>query len=56
MKREIENRLHRVRISLDKSNVICPKSKECDKASNCGRCNEFYEKCSIYIQKKEGKI
>ena len=50
MKPEIEKRLHRVRISLDKSNIECPYSIDCDKASNCGRCNEFYKKCSIHIQ------
>ena len=50
MRFDIEKRLHRVGISLDKSNVKCPYAKDCDKASNCGRCNEFYKKCSIYIQ------
>jgi hypothetical protein len=50
MKHEMEKRLHRVRISLDKSRVKCPLANECDKAVNCDLCNEFYKKCSIFIQ------
>ncbi len=50
MKNEIERRLHRVKISLDKSNVECPYSKACDIATNCDRCHKFYRKCSIYLK------
>jgi len=45
---EIEKRLHRVTIKLDKSNIKCPKSKICNEAENCDRCNEFYTKCNKY--------
>ncbi len=48
MNLEIEKRLHRVTIKLDKNNIKCPKSKICIEAENCGRCNEFYTKCSKY--------
>lgn len=49
MRPEIENRLHRVKIMLEKKSVICPISNKCSLAENCARCNEFYKKCSIYI-------
>ena len=48
MKIEIENRLHRVKIRLNKKKVQCPFSKECNLSENSYRCNLFYEKCSIY--------
>lgn len=48
MSLEIEKRLHRVIIKLDKNNIKCPKSKICNEAEYCGRCNEFYNKCSKY--------
>ncbi len=46
MRSEIENRLHRVKIILNKKNIKCPSSKNCDKAENCSKCNEFYRKCT----------
>ena len=54
MRDEIEKRLHRVKISLDKSEIKCPFSKKCDKAANCDRCNLFFEKCNIYKQNLKG--
>ena len=50
MRSEIEKRLHRVKVRLDKKDIKCPYSKHCDKAQNCSRCNKFYGKCSIYLQ------
>ncbi len=52
MRNEIEKRLHRVKITLDKSDIKCPYSQDCDKAANARRCNDFYAKCSIYLKKK----
>ena len=49
MKNEIEKRLHRVMIKLDKRNITCPYAKDCLSAENCNRCNEFYNKCVIFI-------
>jgi len=49
MRYNIEKRLHRVKIALDRKNVTCPQSKNCQDAENCGRCNIFFEKCSIYV-------
>lgn len=51
MRFDVEKRLHRVKIELDNENVNCPVSKECKEASNCDRCNVFYEKCVIYKKK-----
>ena len=48
MRYEIEKRLHRVKITLDKEDINCPYSKNCDKATNCMRCNKYYLKCSKY--------
>ena len=48
MRFEVERRLHRVKISLDKENINCPHSKKCDKAANCERCNKYFEKCFLY--------
>lgn len=53
MRDEIEKRLHRVKITLNTDDIKCPYSHNCDKAANEKRCNEFYEKCSFYRQKKE---
>ncbi len=52
MKLEIEKRLHRAKITLDKTNIICPRSKTCPKAENAHRCNEFFEKCSEFNDQK----
>ncbi len=48
MKNEIEKRLHRVKIKLDKRNITCPSAKDCIIAENCNRCNTFYNKCAIF--------
>ena len=55
MRDNIEKRLHRVRILLQKGNAKCPYSNDCVKVTNCYRCNIFYEKCSIYLQNLEQK-
>jgi hypothetical protein len=49
MRNEIENRLHRVMIKLDKDGVACPYSVKCLTAENCSRCNEYYHKCAIFV-------
>ena len=41
--------LHRVKIVNMKGTVLCPIN--CDKVESCMRCNEFYEKCTIYEDK-----
>lgn len=48
MRKEIEQRLHRVKITLYNENICCPYSKKCDKAENCDRCNKYFKKCSKY--------
>ena len=45
MRPEIENRLHRVKISLIKKEVTCPRGSQCDKAENSLRCNLHFSKC-----------
>jgi len=50
MRDEIEKRLHRVKIILHKDEINCPYSRTCNKAVNAKRCNNFYEKCSVYKQ------
>ncbi|OLS20510.1 MAG: hypothetical protein HeimC3_40240 [Candidatus Heimdallarchaeota archaeon LC_3] len=50
MKYEIERRLHRVKIELDKKVVRCHFSKECDIPENSYRCNLFYQKCTKFIK------
>ena len=50
MRYDIEKRLHRVKILLDRSKVECPLAKTCKKASNCARCNQYYRKCTIYTE------
>jgi len=45
MRLSIEKRLHRVKIELDKSTVLCKFSNACDLAESCKRCNEFFIKC-----------
>ncbi len=48
MRNEIENRLHRVMIKLDKTAIICPYAAVCLSAENCIRCNEFFQKCAKF--------
>ncbi|MFX0174599.1 MAG: hypothetical protein ACFE85_00045 [Candidatus Hodarchaeota archaeon] len=48
MRPDIEKRLHRVGIRLEKSNIKCTLSYHCNQAESCHRCNEFYTKCTIY--------
>jgi len=48
MRYEIEKRLHRVKINLEKKDINCPYSKKCDKATNCERCNNYFKKCTLY--------
>ncbi|MDX1797660.1 MAG: hypothetical protein R3255_03335 [Candidatus Lokiarchaeia archaeon] len=48
MRNEIEHRLHRVMIKLEKKNVACPNAVECGNAENSSRCNFFYRKCTIF--------
>ena len=48
MRLDIENRLHRVKISLIKEEVKCPRSFQCDKAENSMRCNLYFSKCSRF--------
>ena len=55
MRKEVENRLHRVVIQLKKDNIKCPHSHVCDQAESCGRCNNFFSKCSLYLQKESKK-
>ena len=50
---EMEKRLHRVKIKLDRKNVKCPNAKYCAEAESCDRCNVFYEKCAKFTKKKE---
>ena len=50
MRREVENRLHRVMITLDDKKLNCPKARTCVKATNCDRCNIYYKKCTYYKQ------
>jgi hypothetical protein len=50
MRNDIENRLHRVMIKSDKNPIFCPYSIECLRAENCNRCNNFYQKCSIFTR------
>ena len=48
MKNEIEKRLHRVMIKLDKTSIKCPYAEDCKSAESCKRCNLFYTKCAIF--------
>jgi len=51
MNSDIEKRLHRVMIKLnkpDKRDINCPFSIECIRSENCIRCNLYFRKCSIY--------
>jgi hypothetical protein len=48
MREEVEKRLHRVAISLEKDKLICPKSKNCEHAKKTKLCNKFFKKCGIF--------
>ncbi len=48
MGNEIEKRLHRVMIKIDKKGIVCPNAKDCLNAENCNRCNQFYLKCTLF--------
>jgi hypothetical protein len=48
MRNEMQKRLHRVKIKLDKKKVICPYTGRCLNAENCSRCNEFFSKCAKF--------
>ena len=48
MRIEVEKRLHRIKITLDKETINCPYSMTCDKSANCERCNSFFDKCFFY--------
>jgi len=48
LRNEVENRLHRVKITLNKKEIACPYSQQCNKAEGGARCNNYYEKCSVY--------
>lgn len=56
MTKNIEKRLHRVKITFNKKNIKCPYSNECNKASSGQLCNLFYKKCSIFIKKIDLKL
>lgn len=45
MRSNIEKRLHRVKIELEKKEVTCNYGNLCDTAENSERCNHFYFKC-----------
>jgi hypothetical protein len=45
---DIEKRLHRVRIKLNNVKLKCPFSKRCNMRETSYRCNQFYEKCTLY--------
>ena len=53
MRRVIENRLHRVKIQLEKGDVKCEFSIQCDTSEFSDRCNQFFKKCSKYLQFKK---
>jgi len=48
MRDGIEKRLHRVMIKLVKKDITCPYAKECLSAESGNRCNNFYNKCSLF--------
>jgi len=45
IRREIEQRLHRVKISSGAKNAACPRATNCLKVENSPRCNLYFEKC-----------
>jgi hypothetical protein len=52
MRDEVEKRLHRVAIKLEKIEIVCDCSKICIQAESCPRCNEFFLKCNSYLELK----
>jgi len=48
MRNEVEQRLHRVMIKIDKKSILCLNANNCVNAENCNRCNKFYHKCVIF--------
>ena len=53
MRYEIEKRLHRVKITLDRNGKNCPDARNCNKATNCDRGINYYKKCSLYNRWRE---
>ena len=56
MRYEIEKRLHRVKINLDKKDINCPYVRNCDKAANCERCNTYFKKCTLFRDRKLSEL
>ena len=52
MRSEVEKRLHRVAIKLEKVEILCDFSDICVQAESCPRCNEFFLKCNTYLKLK----
>ena len=50
MRSNIEKRLHRVKIELEKKDVVCIYGTLCDTAENSERCNIFYSKCVKFTE------
>lgn len=50
MRDEVEKRLHRVAIKLEKVEILCDFSSICIHAESCPRCNEFFLKCNPYLK------
>ena len=48
IRREIEQRLHRVKISNVSKNAVCPRATTCLKVENSPRCNLYFEKCQRF--------
>ena len=46
MRYEIEKRLHRVKITLDRNGINCPNA----------RCNNFYKKCTLFRDRKLSEL
>lgn len=55
MNDDVEKRLHRVQIQLNKEEIKCPYSLKCPKSVDGKRCNFFYKKCSIFKRKEKNK-
>ena len=52
MRSEVEKRLHKVAIKLEKFEILCDVSDICIHAESCPRCNEFFLKCNTYLKLK----
>jgi hypothetical protein len=48
IRREIDLRLHRVKISDQVKNAECPRATNCLKVENSPRCNLYFEKCQRF--------